>query len=68
MQQQPPIAHSFVIRVWLEETTLATEGPSWRGHVTNVMDRRRQYVGDFETLVEFISSYLFDSADGEKPG
>jgi hypothetical protein len=62
-----PVAHSFVIRVWLEETS-TTGGPTWRGHITHVMDRRRQYVQDFETLVEFISSYLVPAADEDPPG
>lgn len=61
--QQPLTAHSFVIRVWTEETS-ATGGPTLRGHVTHVIDRNRRYVESLDALVEFIAGYLFDDTPG----
>lgn len=60
-------AHSFVVRMWTEETS-ATGGPTLRGHVTHVIDRNRRYVESFDALVEFISSYLLEDVTGTDAG
>ncbi len=49
--------HSFIIRLWLEQTA---EGPSpilWRGHITHVTSGRRIYVQDMQSISDFIASY-----------
>ena len=64
--QQPLTAHSFVVRVWTEDTS-ATGGPAMRGHVTHVINRNHRYFENFDALVEFISSYLLDDTTGTDP-
>jgi hypothetical protein len=50
-------AHSFVIKVWLEETREATE-PLWRGHITHVFNGKRQYFQQLTQILPFIQTYL----------
>lgn len=51
-------SHTFVIRLWLEETALEAELPSWRGHVTHYPGETRRYVSDLDQVVAFVAPYL----------
>lgn len=53
--------HSFVIKVWLEETAVPYKKITWRGHITHVPSQRRQYLNDIDEVNEFISSFLQSS-------
>lgn len=50
--------HSFVVRVWLEETAEEAQAVRWRGQITHVPSQRRRYIEDLNGLNEFIGSYL----------
>jgi hypothetical protein len=50
--------HSFVIRVWLEETADNAEQPKWRGHVTHVPGNQRRYFDNLEDIKHIVKSYL----------
>lgn len=50
--------HSFVIRIWLEETLQETPWPTWRGHITHVPSGRRRYLQDLNELIAFILPYI----------
>nr|WP_046284311.1 hypothetical protein [Mycobacterium sp. UM_NZ2] len=55
-------AHTFVLRVWLEE--IDTSGRArWVGHVTHILDERRQYVNSLQGVGDFIRSYLRTTGD-----
>ncbi|MEM7119613.1 MAG: hypothetical protein AAF614_44795 [Chloroflexota bacterium] len=49
-------AHSFSVRIWLEERTELTI--TWRGHVTHVADGARRYVTDLNDISLFLNQYL----------
>jgi hypothetical protein len=49
-------AHSFIVRVWLEEDSPGSTHP--RGHVAHVLSDTRRYFDDFSELTDFIASYL----------
>lgn len=51
-------AHSFVIRIWLEEITSETNEPLWRGHITHVVSGKRQYFQQLNHLLPFIRSFM----------
>ena len=52
-------SHSFVVKVWLEETDDDEQGhPKWRGHITHVTSSQRRYVDDLAGITKFISTYL----------
>jgi hypothetical protein len=36
--------HSFVIKIWLEETASGSHQATWRGRVTHVGDEEKRYV------------------------
>ncbi|WP_137148789.1 hypothetical protein [Mycolicibacterium sp. CR10] len=50
-------AHTFVLRVWREDID-AYGDARWAGHVTHLLDERRQYVNSLQSICEFIRGYL----------
>ncbi len=58
MAQNEPHTHSFIIKIWLEET-LAEDGRAvWRGHITHVPSGQRRYLQDLSEITDFIAIYL----------
>ncbi len=55
-------SHSFLVRLWIEGVDPVARSIQWRGHVTHLIDERRQHVESFEQLTRFIESYLVRSA------
>ncbi len=49
-------AHSFLVRIWLEERHVVES--TWRGHVTHVPDGVRCYFKELEEIVTFVEKYL----------
>jgi hypothetical protein len=58
MDQREGQTHSFIIRLWLEETVGETGQPVWRGHVTHVPSGERRYVQDLNQILAFVAPYL----------
>lgn len=58
MDEFEPHIHSFIIKLWLEETVKESGQILWRGHVTHVPSGERCYLKDLEEVVAFINSYL----------
>ena len=50
--------HSFIVKIWLEETARESDSPSWRGHITHVPSEERRYVEDLNGIIDFILLYL----------
>lgn len=50
--------HSFIIRVWLEETITEGGKAKWRGHITHVLSGERRYLQHLSTIPAFIMPYL----------
>jgi hypothetical protein len=51
-------SHSFVIRLWLEETKEEAGRAVWRGHITHVLSGERRSVQTLVAISSFIASYL----------
>jgi hypothetical protein len=49
--------HSFIIKIWLEETG-EVDRVIWRGHITHVLGGERVYLKNLYGIVDFISPYL----------
>lgn len=49
--------HSFVIRIWAEETGEDVQ-TTWRGHITHVLSGKQIYLKDLESILTFIKPYL----------
>ena len=63
-------SHSFIVKVWLEETAAEAGHPKWRGHITHVPDGLRRYVESLDDISNFISAYfeaMERTADGGDP-
>lgn len=50
--------HSFVVKVWLEETTEEAGRASWRGHITHVVSGERRYLQSLAEITHFVEGYL----------
>lgn len=55
---EQPNTHSFVVKVWLEETVEEAGRARWRGHVTHVASGERRYLESLSGLAAFIRPYL----------
>jgi hypothetical protein len=50
--------HSFIVKIWLEETAEEAGQARWRGHITHVPSGERRYVQDLDEITAFIALYL----------
>lgn len=50
--------HSFIVKIWPEETFEETEEARWRGHITHVPSGERRYLKDLSDIGIFILPYL----------
>lgn len=50
--------HSFIVKVWLEETAEEARCAAWRGHITHVPGGERRYLKDLDEIAAFIATYL----------
>jgi hypothetical protein len=50
--------HSFIIKLWLEETRQEHGSAVWRGHITHVPSGQRRYIQSLEDIATFIIPYL----------
>ena len=50
--------HSFIIRLWLEETEQEAGRATWRGHITHVPSGTRRYLSNVRDISDFIIPYL----------
>jgi len=53
-----PYAHSFIIKVWLEETADEAGQAIWRGRITHVPSGEYRYFEKLKEAATFIAAYL----------
>ena len=61
MDHPEPPTHSFVVKIWLEETVQEAGHAGhavWRGHITHVASGTRRYIKDLGGIEDFIAPYL----------
>lgn len=51
-------AHSFIVKVWVEEETNKHGNPIWRGHITHVPDGEQRYLRNLSEIERFVEPYL----------
>jgi hypothetical protein len=61
-----PYTHSFIVKIWLEETVEEAGKATWRGHITHVPSGERRYLKNLDDIADFITLYLKEM--GVKPG
>jgi hypothetical protein len=50
--------HSFIIKLWIEESVGEDGLITWRGHITHVPGGERRYLKSLDDIPAFIESYL----------
>jgi len=50
--------HSFIVKVWIEETVEEAGQVAWRGHITHVPSSKRHYFQDLDAIKAFVMPYL----------
>lgn len=66
MESTESRTHSFIIKIWLEETLEEDGQATWRGHITHVPGGERHYIQDLNAIPLFIEPYL--ERMGARPG
>ena len=51
-------AHSFIIRIWLEETAAESGVAKWRGYIIDAISGKRHYLQNLDEIPAFIAPYL----------
>ena len=58
MELPKTVTHSFIIRIWLEETAVEADKARWRGHITHIPSNQRRYIENLDAVKQFIIPYL----------
>lgn len=51
-------AHSFIVKVWVEEEVNRHDNPKWHGHITHVPGGEQRYLRNLSEIKGFIKPYL----------
>jgi hypothetical protein len=51
-------AHSFIIKVWVEEEANKHNNPIWHGHITHVPGGEQRYLRNLSEIEGFVEPYL----------
>lgn len=52
------LSHSFIVKIWIEETAAEAGSTMWRGHITHVTTHARRYFEHLDQIPAFIAPYL----------
>jgi hypothetical protein len=58
MDSLEPDAHSFIVKVWVEDNAEAGGHGVWRGHITHIPSHERCYLKSLGEIDDFIAPYL----------
>lgn len=69
METPEATVHSFIVKLWLEETGDDTKPAGCHGYITHVPSGARNYLRELADILTFIKPYLelTDADDGETP-
>lgn len=56
--ENEPIAHSFIVKIWVEPETPDTEFLKWHGLITHVLSNKRKYLRELNDILAFIRMYV----------
>lgn len=52
------MSHSFIIKIWQEETAQESGKVSWRGYISHVISGRNRYIQSLDDIDTFIIPYI----------
>ncbi len=61
MDEPPPTAHSFVVKVWPKKVEDSGRDASWRGSVTHVETGERVYLESLVEVSSVIAPYVVEN-------
>lgn len=67
MDAYEPNAHSFIVKLWIEEIQAESGQIHWRGRVTHVPDGEQRYFEHWESLTAFMLHYLMQTDRNAQP-
>jgi hypothetical protein len=50
--------HSFIVKIWIEESLEEADEATWRGHITHVPSEERRYLQNLDDIIDFVAPYL----------
>ena len=53
-------AHSFIVKVWIDDETSKHGNPKWHGHITHVPGGEQRYLRNLGQIEGFVAPYLSD--------
>jgi hypothetical protein len=59
--------HSFIIKVWVEDSLDSPGERRWHGYVTHVPSGTRVYIPRLEDIVNFIQRLVGEEIFGDQP-
>jgi hypothetical protein len=60
MDELESISQSFIIKIWIEESSDAGSRSTWRGHIIYVPSGKKRYLRNLDEIPDFIVPYLED--------
>jgi len=55
---EEPQTHSFIIKIWLEDSREEAGKARWRGQITHVPDGHRKYIEELSDVIFFLLPYM----------
>lgn len=68
MDSLDTLAHTFITKLWVEETADESGLPLWHGHITHVPSGKKRPVREPDDITRFVLSYLGESETKEAAG
>ena len=65
MPRADTTTHSFIVKIWLEETGPEADSMLWRGRITHVPGGENRYFQALDDIGDFIAPYLQAAAPEE---
>ena len=58
MDSLEPDSQSFIVKVWVEDSTGEASRGVWHGHITHVSSQERRYLKNLGEIEDFIAPHL----------
>ena len=65
MARQEPPSHSFLVRIWIEETPEECGRLTWRGLIRHLPEDGQSYVRTFDEIIHSLKRYFVWPKGGE---
>lgn len=53
-----PGTQSFIVKVWVEDSSETTSQVAWHGHITHIPSHERHYLHSLDEIPAFIAPHL----------